>query len=114
MFAGHAQSAPTSRVDRNGTAIVVRDQRLADYVARLGQEHLAMPVPAGPRPSALCYTGHGHVAHPGADGISDPRVVGEGASAWACHQKCGHKLSAYTRQKSDYGHYPGEDTAPLA
>ncbi len=94
VAATHARSAPATRVDKNGTGSVVRDQRLADYEARLRLEESPLPIPtAGPMASTLRDPGHEHVAQLGADGIDEPPLVGGSASPWACHKERAHQLT---------------------
>ncbi len=69
MAAAHARGAPAARVDKSGSGTTLRDQRLANYEARLRQESsvpLVLNTMAGTRVSR--GTVHGQVVQTGADG----------------------------------------------
>ncbi len=69
----HARSAPAARVDKSGTETALRDQRLANYEARLRQEGTVSTV-LNAMVSASTPRGveHGQMVHLGAESASDP------------------------------------------
>ncbi len=83
VAAAWARSSPATRIDRNGTRIVLREQCLADYKSRQRQEESALPISTeGPTASTLRGAGHGRVAQLMANGIDEPSLVGEPANPW--------------------------------
>ncbi len=93
-------------IDNGGTEIALRDQRLANYEAKLRQEDSVSPVPiAMASANAPRSTGHSQMVYPGADSASNTLQVGETVSPWRRHQERAHRLSACAEQPSVGGHY---------
>lgn len=95
------RSAPATRVNRDGTGIIIRDHRLANYEARLRQEDLALPNPTAMIMTICqCSTGRscGALAYGRmADSLDDLSQAGEPNNLWKHQQERAHKLYAYAR-----------------
>ncbi len=98
----HAVSAPSADRSTNFLQCACADQE------SLAEGSLSLNPNATAGVSVPCGAGHGRVAQPGAEGISNPFPRGESASPWARHQEPTHKLSAYTKQQPVGSHYVGE------
>ncbi len=103
------RSALASRVDKSGSETALRDQRLANYEARLSQEGLVSPVPNAMAGASIpCGAGHSQVTQPRANDTCNPLQMGESVSLWTRHKERAHNLSAYGEQLPVESHYVGE------
>ncbi len=90
-----ARSTPAARVDKSEIDTALRDQRLANYEAKLKQVEPVSPIPtAVVSASAPRSAEHYQVVYPGTGSASDPLRIGETATPWTRHQERAHRLSA--------------------
>ena len=107
------RSTPAARVDKSGTETALRDQRLANYEARLKQKGSVSPVlNAVVSARAPRSIEHNQMVHPGAYSVSNPLPVGEAVSPCIRHQQHAHRLSACPEPPSVRGHYMGTRSVP--
>ncbi len=109
MAAARARSPPAARVDKSGTETALRDERLANYQGRLGQEGSVSPVPnAVAYASAPHSAEHSQMVHLRADSASNPLQLEETVSPWTRHQERAHRLSACPDQPSEASYHMRE------